>query len=251
MTEETCVQEALLCCCGGGSYGMMRIRKLKVTWGPSLVVQWPRACFPKAGSRFDSWSGNQILQDSSQRFHTPAMKIEAPMTWCRQWTHNKKKRKKVTWTFETRNVSLVKSVAEMKKWDEGKQMVWMVERQQVLFLTRWVGVCSKPPPYEPSSCELSEMRTCSSVHHVSSHVRPTLPFTGVLCEGVLWACAVLRRVHQQCLYSKPTMSRSKYESGSDVAGTTVLSRYWLPSKIKSVFFIFLVCFYVLFVWKVF
>ena len=82
-----------------------------------------------------------------------------------KWTHNKKKkkRKKVTWTFETRNVSLVKSVAKMKKWYEGKQMVWMVERQ-VLFLTCWVGVCSKPPPYEPSSCELSEIWTCSYVH---------------------------------------------------------------------------------------
>ena len=143
-------------------------------------------------------------------------------------------------------------------WRDNEFYFWHVE----------LGVCSKST-YEPSivnsqRCERVLLRPFALVHtsglHGRSHAASTSGRACVCCAVhtcvvLLVCCAVhtcapsAQRPLVQCLYFRPRVSRSKCKTG-DVVGTTALFKV-LYYKMKGVFFIFIVCFYVLFVWKVF
>ena len=79
--------------------------------------------------------------------------------------------------------------------------------------------------------------------------RPHVCAPACVCCAVHTCAPSAQRPLVQCLYFRPRVSRSKCKTG-DVVGTTALFKV-LYYKMKGVFFIFIVCFYVLFVWKVF
>ena len=103
---------------------------------------------------------------------------------------------------------------------------------------------SKSPTYEPSSCELSKMRTWVRMsNHISQF---TCLVYIVMCvhplQVVVLLCTLLHSTVQstvvQYLYFKPRRFGSKCKTSGDVAGTTVLFKV-LYCKIKM--FCFFVC----------
>lgn len=101
---------------------------------------------------------------------------------------------------------------------------------------------SKSPTYRPSKFELSKIPRCVCV---SNHVKLVL-VSGVHCHVrassasgctfVYFTVQFSVEYSSQCPYSKPRMSASRHDCGSEVAGAPVLFRV-LYCKINDVSFI--------------